>query len=263
MERKKKSVGIYIPTLNRVGKERQLSLKEFLSKSSHVPTLVCPKSEVKDHLKYHDKVLKCKKKGIGKVRQWILENAKEDVVILCDDDINFQFRPDEETTKLEQATDLDPMIKQCVRVIRKGYIHGGVSARQGNNHIKVSELDNKRNCNFHFLSRKKVLKTEARFDRLPVMEDFHFILSLLTQGFPNRIIYNYCWNQKPGSVGGCNTYRTLELQAEAAEGLKEAFPDFVTVVEKTNKTDWSIAKGTRKDVRVQWKKAYESSGGAK
>lgn len=259
MPKIKKSIGIYIPTKGRVSEDRQVTLKEITSKSDFSPKIVCPPSEKKQHQQWCDHVITCPKKGIGNVRQWILENASESIILMVDDDMKFQFRPDPDSVKLEQCEDLNPMFEECRKTISQGYIHGGVSARQGNNHVKEWAKDNKRNCNFHFLDRLKVLETGARFDQLPVMEDFHFTLSLLTQGFPNRVLYGYCWNQLPGSIGGCNLYRTLDLQEEAANGLKKEFPEFVTIVDKTNKTNWSIAKGTRKDVRVQWQKAYKSS----
>jgi len=253
------NVSIYIPTRGRVGMKKQITLQEFLGKSNYTPRLVSPPNEVREHRRYHRKTLACPVMGIGPTRQWILENSDADVVIMVDDDMKFQYRPDFNSTKLEQAMQLDSMIVRCLEAVRKGFIHGGVSARQGNNHIKEHHRDCQRNCNFHFLHRKSVLEAGARLDILPVMEDFHFILTLLTQGYPNRVIYTYCWNQRPGSVGGCNLYRTLEMQKQAAIGLHKAFPEFVTIVKKTSKTGWSIAKGERYDVRVQWQKAYKSS----
>ena len=253
---------IYIPTLGRIGK--QTTLDEFLTKSNHVPALVCPPQEEAAHRAFVDprvEIVPCAAKGIGPTRQWILENSDAQVVILIDDDMKFQKRVDMESTKLQQceAGDLDDMINECLDAVKDGYAHGGISARQGNNNVKTKRKENLRMCNFHFLHKDTIMQVGARFDQLEVMEDFHFILSMLTRGYPNVGIFNYCWNQRPGSIGGCNTYRTLEVQARAAEGLKEAFPDFVKVVEKHSETGWSIAQGTRKDVRVQWAKAFKSS----
>ena len=41
-----------------------------------------------------------------------------------------------------------------------------------------------------------------------------------------------------------------------AHELEVLHPDYVTVVDKTTKTSWG--GGTRTDVRIAWKKAYES-----
>ena len=58
-------------------------------------------------------------------------------------------------------------------------------------------------------------------------------------------------------MGGCSTYRTMELQGAAAEKLAAKHHPFVKVVIKKTKTAWGGAE--RKDVIVQWKKAYQSA----
>ena len=261
------SFRIYIPTLDRIGKSKQVTLNEFLAKSPYKPVLVCPIREVKYHKKYYPNVIGCSqnqgtaKKGAGSTRQWILENSKASTIFICDDDLYFQRRIDSETTKLQPAMSLKDLIQDCIKVVNSGYIHGGISPRQGNNYCKKAHQDNTRNCGFHFLNREEVIKSGARYDQLEVMEDFYFTLSLLTAGYPNRVLYSYSFNQRDqrgGSIGGCNTYRTSDLQSSSAEKLASRFPEFVKVIEKETK-GWSIAAGKRKDVRIQWKKAFESS----
>lgn len=259
-------IGIYIPTLGRVNRQKTL---ENFEGSNYRPILVCSKEEQKELKSNYKKTRTwiCPERGIGKVRQWILENSTEDAIFLVDDDMRFFERYRGKNTRtgevvnwrLRELSPPDKMIEYCVEQINQGYIHGGVSARQGNNHVPTDVSENKRCFNFHFLNRKEVLKTGARFDMLPVMEDFYFTLSLLTRGYPNAVVFKYTWNQEPGSIGGCNLYRTLEVQDKAARQLHEAFPEFVTVVKKFNKTNNSIAQGERTDVRVQWVKAYRSS----
>ena len=82
------------------------------------------------------------------------------------------------------------------------------------------------------------------------------LLQSLTRGFSNVVLNDYCQNQGGSNTsGGCSTYRTPEVHADACYHLEELFPKFVTVVDKTTKAAWG--GGTRKDVRVQWKKALE------
>jgi len=270
------SVRIYIPTRGRIGLNRQVTLREFIEHSSHRPFLVCPPDEVTEHKKYWKKVKACPKKGIGPTRQWIIENSKSDIVAMADDDMRFSYRPDPAEVKLERCTDLDPMMKLIERCCEKwGFIHGGLGARQGNNR-KDRETPRKgflahnhlfQDCervnNFHFLVPEKVIETGARMDALSVMEDFHFTLTLLTQGHPNRVIHDYVWNQEGSSSdGGCSIYRTPEVQSKGAQGLHRRFPDFVKVVTKTSKdtsTAWKNFK-TREDVIIQWVKAARSGG---
>ena len=265
---------IYIPTRGRIGMSRQVTLREFKAYSTHIPTIVCPPDEVKAHLAYAPRVLGCPAKGIGPTRQWILNNSSADIIILADDDMRFSYRPNPSITKLEKCEALDPMIKLIEWCVGQGFIHGGVGARQGNNRkdchtrrhgvIEAGHLfqDCERVNNFHFLDRAKVLAAGARFDALPVMEDFHFSLTLITQGLPNRVIHDYVWNQEgSGAVGGCSLYRTPQVQAEGADGLHAAFPKFVKVVTKVSKDtcpSWREFK-ERKDVIVYWMKAWEAS----
>lgn len=265
---------VYIPTRGRW--DVQPTLREFLNKSSHRPILVCPWDEAKQYRKHYPRVLACPAEGIGPTRQWIVENTGADVALMVDDDMWFSYRPNPATIKLEVCENLDVLvgyIEHCVKV--HGFVHGGVSARQGNNRKDLATVrrgvvrdghcvvDADRVNNFHWLAPKQVLKLGVRYDALPVMEDFHFTLTLLTRGLPNRVIYDYVWNQRASSWrGGCSTYRTLEVQARGADGLAAAFPQFVKVVTKTNKDSSPAWQGMKehKDVVIQWERAFFSSG---
>jgi hypothetical protein len=265
---------VYIPTRQRWG--TQPTLREFLSKSSYKPILVCPPDEVKEYRKTYPRVLGCSAEGIGPTRQWIVENTGADVVLMVDDDMWFSYRPDPTKVKLEVCEQLDPLVRyieECV--LRHGFVHGGVSARQGNNRkdLRIPRrgtlvdghciVDADRVNNFHWLNPKEALRLGARYDQLPVMEDFHFTLTLLTRGVPNRVLYDYVWNQRASSWrGGCSLYRTPQVQEQGARGLAAAFPLFVKVVTKTNKESSPAWNGMKEhhDVIIQWHKAYLSSG---
>lgn len=276
----KLSLVVYIPTRGRIGHNRQVTLREFQQYSSCRPVLVCPKDEAAKHRAYYDRVLGCPAKGIGPTRQWILENSSSDIVVMADDDMRFSYRPVPHKPKLERCEALNPLLDHIKSCVAMGYVHGGVGARQGNNRKDLKNdrhgviwkgpgplkghlfMFNERVNNFHFFHREKVLAAGARMDALEVMEDFHFTLTMLTKGHPNVVIHDYVWNQEGSSKeGGCSLYRTPEVQAAGAEGLHAAFPDFVRVVTKTSKdtsTAWKNFK-ERKDVVVQWLKAFQSS----
>ena len=273
----KHDVLICIPTRGRCGEGKQLSLSQFLKYSSYKPMIICPKGEVKEHRKYYKRVRGCPVLGIGKTRQWILENFSDEYIVMCDDDMNFVYREDPKSIKLSECKRLDSLVDKMVRCLDLGFIHGGLGPRQRNNLIDCSsaragQFDKKldivyKDCdrvnNLHFMNRRKVLDAGARMDALPVMEDFHFTLTLLIQGYPNRVIHSYAWRQRAsGESGGCSLYRTDKVQAKGAEGLKKAFPDFVKVVTKKSKSTsnyWKDFK-ERKDVIVQWLKAARSGG---
>lgn len=271
---------VYIPTMGRVGHMNQITLREFQQLSDHVPIIVCPLEEAAAHKKYSKRVVVCEQHGIGKVRQWILENSDADIVVMADDDMYFSYRPVPDQIKLERCKDLRPLLKFIEALATPfdsqkgglGYIHGGVGARQGNNRkAGATKRDGEmlvghwvvlceRVNNFHFFHRKAFLAQKIRFDHLPVMEDFFVTLSLLTRGFPNVVIHDYVWNQRgSGAIGGCSSYRTAQVQAQGAEGLHKAFPQFVRVVEKESKDtspSWREFK-SRKDVIVSWWKAWK------
>jgi len=198
-------------------------------------------------------------KGIGKVRQWAVENCPTPYLFLLDDDMVF-FRRIPGTVKLEKCDpyNVDSMFRELYDWMSLDDVPVvGVSARQGNNHNPNDYQEATRQMNFHGIDVERFKALGLQFDGQEVMEDFYMTLSLLTQGIPNRVMYQYCWNQVgSGAEGGCSSYRTWEVQKRCAHELAESFPDFVTVVEKTTKTTWKEFP-TRFDVRVQWKKAYQ------
>jgi len=116
---------------------------------------------------------------------------------MVDDDTRFQYRPNPSSTKLEQCTQLDPLMKAIKDCVSDGFVHGGIGPRFGNNRKDLKGnrsgtlvngnliVDCERVNNFHFVYRKAVVDIGARFDALPVMEDFHFTLTLLTRGYYN------------------------------------------------------------------------------
>lgn len=247
---------VFIPTRGRTGIEH-ITLNEIKKFSNRLPTVVCPPSEFQHYNSRNVPVLTCDKEGIGPTRQWIIENSPTRGVVMLDDDMYFSHRPvPEQTRPLERVTTLEPMFEWISMQLDAGYAHGGISARQGNQHIELPSADCIRVNNAHFFDRDVFMAEDIRFDALPVMEDFHVTLSLLLKGYPNRVAYHYCWSQRgSGFKGGCSLYRTNALQAQAAEGLYAAFPKYVKIVEKTSDSQHGTM-AARKDVNIGWLKAW-------
>lgn len=251
---------VFIPTRGRIGLNRQPTLRNMLAKSKIRPVLVCPPEEEKLHRRYHDRILPCPEYGIGKTRQFIMTNTKKPAVVMVDDDMDFAERrpPDYLSGDLQMQECLDPMFQWVSDKLDEGYVHGGISARQGNQNKEDLEWENGRVNNFHFFKVDTFIGEGCSFDAVPVMEDFYVTLTLLSLGYPNVISYQYCWNQRgSGNEGGCSIYRTLNVQARGADLLHERFPDFVKVVEKESRGG-SVFSGTRKDVIIQWRQAVGS-----
>lgn len=182
--------------------------------------------------------------------------AGEPRFAIFDDDLRFQYRADPNDwhlTKLETPAQFKAMMTMLEECLTKhGCATAGISAREGNNRIPGDYLDNTR------LMRAVAFVTEE-FNQLTLdtrcMQDFDATLQLLRKGLPNRAIYRYTQDQQETSApGGCATYRTPAVHAQAAEHLKSKHPDFVTLVRKVSKSGGALAE--RVDVRIAWKKAY-------
>jgi hypothetical protein len=204
--------------------------------------------------------------GISRTREWILTQLSiktgEKHVLMLDDDMDFCYRPNMADPALETIKDLEcfeAMFALLEQWLREGFVHIGLAARQGSNHFLGPEtyrnITRMMNCYAYDTNALKELKVEM--GRIPVMEDFDLTLQLLRKGYPNRVAYNYVWNQRgSGAEGGCSSYRTPELQMNAAKQLQEYHPDYVTLVTKTTGSVWKNME-EREDVIIQWAKAYE------
>lgn len=149
-----------------------------------------------------------------------------------------------------------PLFNIITSLLRDGWIHGGVSAREGNNR---SETDYKvvcREMRFHFYNAGVVRELGFDFRRTVTKQDFDFTLWMLRRGIPNVVIYKYMQGQ-PGSSknGGCSWYRDDKVMQEGARRLAELHPGLVRIVEKATKHAWG--GGVRTDVTVAWAKAYK------
>ena len=254
---------IYIPTMGRVGKQdtlRELSRSATLIANTF---LVVPASEFDtydDEYGLDVDILSCPDniKGICATRQWIVDYTAYDNIFMLDDDMVF-FKRIANSVKLEPCSprQLEAMFFELSDWLDSmSFPVVGLSARQGNNHVTEDYVEATRQMNFHGVNVEYFNRLDLRFDGMEVMEDFHMLLDMLTQGQKNRVMYKYCWNQRgSGAKGGCSSYRDNALQTKCANQLKKDYPDFVTVVEKKSKTGWEGME-TRTDVRVQWKKAY-------
>ncbi len=265
---------IYIPSIGRA--DNQITVKFLLDKIPELASNITILTNSVELERYEsewgldvnvDYVYDHLGGGIHKARQYALdehlsyyEGVKPSCpyAIMIDDDMVFARR-EFGSLKLHECNreDLHAMFSMLEVWLDEGHPLVGVSARQGNNHYTEDSNIATRQMNFHAVNVQALSDLGVRFDELPVMEDFNVILSLLVRGLANKVSYGFCWNQKgSGSVGGCSGYRDAALQASCAERLAAKFPQYVTVVEKQSKTVWKGME-SRKDVRIQWKKAYK------
>jgi len=220
--------------------------------------IVVPPDEVWAYRKYpiitHKRVVR----DICKVRQWILERAHNKFIML-DDDLVFAIRREDEPTKFRPATHADIVhLFETVESLLGGYAHVGIATREGGNRNTADYLENGRMIRALAYCARVVLQEKARFDRVRGREDLDMTLQLLRRGLDNKIV-NWAVTNQGGSnsKGGCAQWRTFEVMDETAKQLHKLHPEFVRLVKKTTKTAWG--GGTRTEVVISWKKAFESA----
>ncbi len=249
---------IFIPTL---GREKQFTFETLPDIWKRQVIFICGPGEKKRLSAFGAPVWEqpAEVKGIAGVRQMVMDFARDEKVVMLDDDLKFAKRlPDGKLTPADKTA-----VNSMLFIVEKQleyYAHGAVSCREGNNRVTEAMTLIGRPLRLLSYNRTMVKKAECRF-RLKVMEDFDMTLQLLRKGCKNFIIWDYCHDQCIGSgaPGGCSGYRTPAVQAQAAHDLAKLHPGFVKVVEKETKTAWKDFGGKRTDVIVYWKKAFESS----
>jgi hypothetical protein len=207
-------------------------------------------------------ILGCPAEGIGATRQWILETLRKEDPKICmmDDDLVFCTRRKDDPTKFIPAK-TSHVIEMLMELEAKleTFAHASIATRQGGNRNTEDLLTNTRMLRILSYNMDNI-NIPLDYGRLEVMEDFDVTLSLLRSGHPNVVLNKWVQDQKmSNAAGGCSTYRDAEMQARSAEKLAELHAPFVRVVTKKTKDGWF--GGERKDVVVQWKRAFASSQG--
>lgn len=255
-----KEVKVYIHTLGRSTDQQTL---DRLSKRIRKKTwLVVQRHERKLYNYPRVLVLPREIRMLSPTRQWILENADSDKIVMMDDDLAFYRRKSEDDWHLKYCksgdiNDLFELLEDWLDDVA----HCGVSPREGNNRVEELYSENTRMTRILAYNVPKVMEVGARFDRIDTKQDFDMTLQLLRAGFKNRVSYEFAQGQWRSSdaAGGCSTYRTEDMMVRCAEELAELHPGFVNVTKKKTKTAWKKYGGVRTDVTIYWKKAYESS----
>lgn len=216
-----------------------------------------------DVVPYPVRVLAFDVKGIAHKRHEIglyCQRENIETFVMLDDDLKFIRREDPSSVKLTpvDSSDMNSMFSAIRRQLGR-FAHVGVSARQGNNNVGVGSPDilvdrNTRIMRVLAYRTKDFLDVEHK--RVELMEDFDVTLQLLRKGKPNINLYWWAQDQDgTNAIGGCSEFRTHERHAQAVLRLQELHPAFVKLVDKENKTGGAFGK--RKEVRVQWKAAFE------
>lgn len=244
---------IFIPTLRRQNK--QVTWANLPPTVREKTVLVVNADEAGTYGGRPELVLPPEIRGIGAVRQHLCDICDGGKLVMLDDDLRFYVRRTDEPTLLRQPLEgeVESMFN-AIEAMLTEFPLVGVASREGANRNTDPMLYNTRILRLLAYNSGVLAKVGAKFNRLPVMEDFDVALQLLRAGYENVVLNQWAQNQEGSDLnGGCSTYRTTEVQAQAARGLAELHPGLVRVVEKPA---WR-GSGTRLDVQIFWKKALK------
>lgn len=249
---------VYIPTRGRVA--RQPTYDALLPSGIEI-VLVCPPEEVAGHMAQGRAAWACPAQGISATRQWIMDNAFDQKVMMFDDDLRFAERTLANPGRFVNADlkSIRTMLDRLEAMLDQVPL-AGLGNRGGANRVPMQNIPvamNKRLFDVHCVDTRW-FKSEGIKYRLPLMEDFDVNLQALLKGYPTGLLTTHTKDNIGGANagGGCSTYRTLEKQEKAARALEKLWPGFVSLREVEAKASNEWAK--RIDVKVMWVQAFNA-----
>lgn len=259
-------IKILIPTHGRVNS--QITYDNLCTQVRANARLVVHPDEYKQHTEQGRKVIICEEqgKGMARVRSWMFDwcvRTNTDKVLFLDDDLTLQKRRPDLRVIGASTPDQQIEMMRWVEETLDTYDHCAFTERNAawsdKNETRVATKGIQ--CVGYNVGRINK-ETDCRFNKdVPdwfFIEDYHMTLQLFKIGRPNIVSRLYRVNFGPSNaVGGCSLHRTQQSMEKAAKLLESLHPEFVKAVQKETKT--SFGGGTRWNVKVQWKKAYESS----
>lgn len=256
---------IYITTLGRV--DNQMTLDCLQKNGFRKPVaLVVQSHEYEKHCKaypdYEVLSLPSRINNLGATRKFLIckHRPRKEKVVLLDDDLLFYWRPNSDDWHLRYPPPrkIDDIFDEVEERL-EDYAHVSVSAREGNNRIPDYWMDNTRYMRFlAYNTRLFPRHTGVEIGRVDGMSDFDLNLQLLRAGCPSSTCFRYAQDQ-PGTQtpGGCSLNRTNKTHEEEIRKMVGWHGEFVKTRQKKNKTGGEF--GTRTELTIYWKKAFESS----
>lgn len=257
---------IVIPTKGRVGK--QVSYANLPAELRKQTVIVCPKKEVDAHGFNHPQVgqILAQPDDTWKIyqkRRWILDQFKNDKIIMLDDDLRFCIRRTDDPKKFLQITpeQIVQGFKELDKQLTPEIPHAGFSARGGSLSPASQRGGWQEAKRMMCVLAYHVPTVLANCDpfRIETREDMDVCLQLLRKGFPNVVSFTYHFDQKFGAPGGASTERDFTRANADAHTLAKYHPGLVKVVQKddSGRAGLSEEARTRLEVVVQWVKAFD------
>jgi hypothetical protein len=192
--------------------------------------------------------------SIAKKRAWLLSTVEDEPIVMLDDDLRFAVRDGAGGRLVDASPEIVGAYLFALETSLQLYVHAGFSARQGNNHLPGGWVTNTRMM-YVLGYQPHAVRKHCELGRIETREDMDITLQLLRKGFPNAVCADICVDQKYNAPGGASGQRTMAASDADAELLAALHPGFVKVVQRAY-----ASSVPRKEVVVQWKKAFESSG---
>lgn len=256
---------IIIPTKGRVND--QLSLSNIpLSFKDKTYLVVCKDEYEEYNKKYNDKaniLIRSEEanESISKTREWIINHFNEDKILVLDDDLLIKKRDviDNKIKNLKLEENDFEELYNSINTFLDTYICGSIVASSTTPSIKLfPNNENNRIVNNVFYNVKKLPK-DINWIRCKHTEDFDVALQLLSKGFKNIQITNFCvFPKSVNSKGGCYNERSLESHNESQLLFHSYWKDFVKIKRKICKEkEWKDKE--KISLTIYWKKVYKSS----
>jgi hypothetical protein len=177
--------------------------------------------------------------------------------MIMDDDLKFSVRSVQDERKLVRARleDVDRELQRIEMALTHFPLIGCHPRAMGQEAPRKWKKDTRINAMQAVNLR---LIGSVKLNQWPILADMVLNLTLLQRGQHTLVNTELFWDQYVGSnaPGGCSLHRTAEQQREAVLGLKEMFPDLVTVKEKVVKNGWFGEGVPRTDFVIAWRRAY-------
>ncbi len=256
---------IYIMTRGRVG--RQITLANLPKSLLDKTYLVVPKGENHDAdlAKYYPLGIIYAPEWVTNYSQkfqWILdglpyqkgEAAMDGKAVIMDDDLVFSKREGNSLKTIRDPELLVPMFEQMERLLDEFPLVGVHPRQMGQNAPEPYVINGRVIC-IQGINRKLI--GTVKVDELSILADVILNCTLLSRGQPNALITTYFQDHGPCQApGGCSTYRTPDIQREAAEYIAKRWHPFAkTVIRRPKVAKWM--GGERTEFQVQWKKLFK------
>ena len=262
-------MNIVITTLGRP--ERQVALRQ-IPEELHEKVYVFTEEAYADELAKHIpltvnlRTLPDDTDGIAQTRQRAIEALPKGKVWIIDDLCRFKKKHHINGKPSNKVVEPHEFI-ECYELIESlldNYFQVALSPQFGNHGHPQQHRPIGRAYSCYGLRTDIMERANIRFDgmyqrnpEVKFMEDFYITMDGLTKGYPNTVVYDFCFEYHHNTDGGNSLNRTLDGHAQSAIALSQLFPGCIKLVKKEG--SWGKIKNmdSRIEIRASWKKAFE------